>query len=259
MPDFQPRPDNLELGDQQQSFYDSQDPGISFLAKGCGSGGTTLAIEKMLKFLRETPAPRKNCPFWLIAGSDRQAIGTAWTEKMIHQHRLDIRDVNWPEINWYRESEGIPFSVPLMPHDRDPDGSNWSICFKSLQQNKSSLTVVDSIGGFAFIEELPTSGILEEVLRRTREYDFRGNKFCEFTPLQDPSQPHKKCFLQVMEETKTLPLGWKIYHASTEAAMRAGNISKEWFDVFFSLISPSEKETRLRGEWPPEIECPISL
>lgn len=223
---FQPRPDNLELGDQQQSFYDSQDPGVSFLVKGCGSGGTTLALEKILKFLNENPPPEPRCEFWIIH-----------PDPVIAGNQLFLKF----------------YSQRLIEHE---NGMQWHIRVLS---SESVFYGGSQAAGFAFLEELPSFETLMEVLRATRNCDFAGNKFCEFTPFQDPSQPHEKCFLQVMEETKTLPLGWKIYHASTEAAMRAGNISKEWFDVFFSLISPSEKETRLRGEWPPEVECPISL
>lgn len=247
---FQPRPDNLALGDQQQSFYDSQDPGVSFLVKGCGSGGTTLALEKMLKFLRETPAPRKNCPFWVIAGSPLQAMRTAWTEKLIQQNRICNQEINWPEIKWHTETQSFPFLVPLMPKDTDCDNHNWVICFKSLQHKSPFVLGGQSIGGFAFIEEPPSQAVLMETLRATREYTFVGNKFCEFTPFQDPEKPYEKCFLQVMEETNTIPAGWKIYHASTEAARQAGNISPQWFDAFFSLTEPSELETKLHGQWP---------
>lgn len=223
---FQPRPDNLELGDQQQSFYDSQDRGISFLLKGCGSGGTTIALEKVLKFLNDNPPPQPQCEFWILH-----------PDPVIAGNQLFLRD----------------YERRLIEHD---NGMHWRI---RLMSSESVFYGGSQAAGFAFLEELPSFETLMEVLRATRNWDFYGNKFCEFTPLQDPAKPYEKCFLQIMEETNTLPDGWKIYHASTEAAMRAGNISQQWFDAFFSLSSASEKQTLNRGQWPPEVECPTSL
>ena len=47
-----------------------------------------------------------------------------------------------------------------------------------------------------------------------------------------------------------LPKDWKIYHSSTRKALEAGQISKQWFDDFTSIISDDELPTRLWGAWP---------
>jgi hypothetical protein len=101
-----------------------------------------------------------------------------------------------------------------------------------------------AIGGFLFSEQFPWS-ILEEVLRGCREYNFRGSKICEFTPV-DPELSYE---LEEMIENDTVPEGWGIYRANTECAMEAGHVSESWFREFFGMVPEEMRETRMTGRF----------
>ncbi len=238
---FQPRPDDPENWDQQTAFFNSQNPGVTFLLGGNGAGTTETALGKVARFVLHLQAPpRKDTPFWIIAGSYEQAIETCLKEKLFGHHRIPSCEVDWARVKWYREKDGWPYRVPLKPWPGRP-GRNWSLEFKSYEQGRQQMQA-RSIGGFLFVEQFPW-GLLEEVLRGCREYDFVGNKLAEFTPI-DPilSEP-----LERMLDEDDLPPGWEVLYANTECALKAGHVTQQWFDTFFGMISPEMRATRMRG------------
>lgn len=239
---FQPRPDQPERYDQQTAFLQSQHPGVTFLLGGNGAGTTTLALRKAVDFMLETPPPRRDTPFWIIAESYEQTLNVAWKEKLHNLGHLPPQEIEWERIRWYKPNNDWPFSVPLRDHPDCP-GKNWQIVFKSYAQGRGKMQA-ESIGGFCFIEQFPW-GLLEEVVRGCREYDFVGNKIAEFTPV-DPAMSVK---LQEMEESNKLPEGWAIYRANTECAMEAGHIKAQWFHQFFGMIPEAMKQVRMKGLW----------
>lgn len=238
---FVPREDDPLNGDEQTAFFSSKHPGVTFLLGGNGAGTTETALSKVASFvLHEQPAPRKDTPFWIIAGSYEQTMEACWKEKLHGHNRIPSSEVEWPRVKWYREKDGWPYRVPLKPWPGRP-GKNWLLEFKSYEQGRQQMQA-RSIGGFLFVEQFPW-GLLEEVLRGCREYAFLGNKLAEFTPI-DPllSEP-----LETMLVEDTLPPGWAVYYANTECAMKAGHVTKQWFDEFFGMISPEMRETRMKG------------
>lgn len=245
---WQPRPDDPARYDQQQSFYDSRHPGVTFLVGGNGAGTTECAMAKVSKFLlHDQEAPRPDTPFWIIAGSYEQGMEACWKEKLNprggHGH-IPESEVDWERVRWYRTTEGWPFRVPLKPwpDGRRPD-CNWVIEFKSYEQGRQQMQA-RSIGGFCFVEQFPW-GLLEEVVRGCREYNFPGAKLAEFTPV-DPELSYR---LQEMLEEDKLPEGWAIYRANTECAMEVGHISREWFVEFFGMVPEEMRLTRMTGAW----------
>lgn len=102
--------------------------------------------------------------------------------------------------------------------------------------------MADSIGGFMFSEQFPW-GLLEEVLRGCREYNFHGAKICEFTPVD----PMLSSQLEEMIDQDKLPPGWQVFRANTEVAMEAGHVSAEWYQEFFGLISDEMADVRKIG------------
>jgi hypothetical protein len=101
-----------------------------------------------------------------------------------------------------------------------------------------------SIGGFLFVEQFPW-GLLTEVLRGCREYNFRGSKLVEFTPI-DPAMSYE---LEKLIEENRLPNGWRVFRANTECAKEAGHVSATWFDEFFGQVPDEMLLTRLTGEF----------
>lgn len=260
---FVPRPDQPDRYDQQESFYHSRLPGISWLLGGNGAGTSECALAKAANFLRTIPAPRPDTPFWVIAGSYEQVMEACWKEKLYGHNHISRGQVDWDRVHWYRPNNNWPFRVPLRPWHRSltgqrrddygrPDkhgrhvvksGCNWSVEFKSWKQGRAQMQA-RSLGGFLFVEQFPW-GILEEVLRGCREYDYLGNKLCEFTPV-DPSMSIE---LQEMIENDTLPPGWEIFRGNTECSLEAGHISQQWYDEFFGMVPEEMRLVRQIGEF----------
>lgn len=240
---FRPRPDNLEKGDQQTAFLDSDHTGVTFLLGGNGSGTSTCGLVKIIRFMMNTEAPRKDCPVWIIAESYEQVCNVAWKEKMHLQGHLDPNSVQWDRIQWYRPNMDWPFKVPLKPRPGGRQDRNWCIVFKSYAQGRASMQG-ESIGAFLFIEQFPW-GLLDEVLRGCREYSFSSNKICEFTPVDGS----KSMELRDMEENGTLPEDWAIYRCNTECALEYGNISAQWYRTFFGTCPEQMLPVRMKGLW----------
>jgi hypothetical protein len=237
---FRPRPDQPQRYDQQSSFYNSNDKGVSWLIGGNGAGTTSCSLAKVAKFVYETPPPRRDTPFWIIANTYEQVMKTCWVEKLHGHGHILPQDVDWQRIAWYRSTAGWPYRVPLKPH---ANGNNWVLEFKSYEQGRSKMQA-EAIGGFLFVEQFPYP-LLEEVLRGCREYNFPGSKLCEFTPVD----PNMSVEIEMMIEEDDLPPGWKVYRANTECAMEAGHVSKEWFHEFFGMVPEAMRETRMTGRF----------
>jgi len=239
---FEPRPDNPLEYDQQTAFFESQHAGITFLLGGNGAGTTTLALAKVVEFLLTTPPPRRDTPFWILADGYQQTMNACWKEKLHGMGHLPPQQIEWERIQWYKPNNDWPFSVPLKEWPGRP-GKNWQLVFKSYDQGRGKMQA-ESIGGFLFVEQFPW-GLLEEVMRGCREYDFLGNKLAEFTPVD----PALSIQLQEMEENNKLPPGWAIYRANTECAVKAGHVTQQWFDQFFGMIPEAMRGVRTRGLW----------
>lgn len=239
---FQPRPDNPAEYDQQTSFVESRTTGVSFLVGGNGAGTTECAMHKIARFVLQTPPPRFDTPFWIIGNSYEQAMDACWKEKLYGHGHIPRSEIDTPRIQWYRPNANWPYRVPLRSWPGRP-GKNWVLEFKSYEQGRAQLQA-KSIGGFCFSEQFPW-GLLTEVLRGCREYNFPGSKFCEFTPV-DPALSWE---LENMQREQKLPPGWEIWRANTECAMRAGHIDAQWFAEFFGMMSEAEINVRKIGAW----------
>lgn len=240
---FRPRPDQPAKGDEQTGFFDSRHPGVSFLLAGNGAGSTTLGLMKAADFvLHQQAPPRANTPFWIIAESYEQVCEACWAEKLYGRGMIPESEIDRKNIAWLSSKDNWPKRVPLKPWPGRP-GKNWLLEFKSYKQGRAQMQA-RAIGGFLFVEQFPW-GILEEVLRGSREYEFPGSKLAEFTPVD----PERSIELQEMIEDDDLPPGWAVYWANTECAVEAGQVSQQWFDEFFGMLPDDIKPVRCRGEF----------
>ncbi|MCH9838239.1 hypothetical protein K0U83_21430 [bacterium] len=238
---YRPRPDQADRYDEQESFYNSESEGVVFHIGGNGSGTSENALAKVAKFvLRDQEPPRKDTPFWIIAGSYEQVMEACWAEKLYGHGHIPDSEVDWERVVWKSHKSNWPYRVPLKPWPGLP-GRNWLLEFKSYEQGRGQFQA-RAIGGFCFVEQFPYV-LLSEVLRGCREYSFKGSKLCEFTPVD----PHMTYDIQRMIETDTLPLGWEVWRANTACNLEAGHISKEWFDQFYASIPEDMLETRMTG------------
>lgn len=250
---FEPRPDQPERGDQQTAFLECKSRGVIWLLGGNGAGTTELAMAKISRFVYETPPPRKDTPFWLIAESYEQVMETCWKEKLYgHGHILDC-DIDWDRVTWHSVKDGLPKRVPLKSPPGSP-GRNWVLEFKSWNQGRGQMQA-RAIGGFCFVEQFPW-GVFEEVLRGCREYNLPGSKFVEYTPV-DPDMSieieemitNGKCPKDGTRilDARYMPDDWEVFYANTQCAMEAGHVDKEWFDEFFGMIPEEMRDVRMRG------------
>ena len=74
-----------------------------------------------------------------------------------------------------------------------------------------------------------------------------GSKFCEFTPL-DPSLSVE---LEIMLENDSLPDGWEVFRANTQANVDDPNsvVGEKWFGEFFGRVSEEMADTRKIGSF----------
>ena len=247
---FMPRPDQPERFDEQTAFYESKSDGVGWLIGGNGSGTTTTLLAKVARFVYETPPPRPDTPFWVIAKSYDQVTKTCWKEKLYGQGHILDKDVDWPRVGWYKSKQRLPYSVPLKP---DAKGNNWMLEFRSYEQGIGAM-MAQAIGGFAFVEQFPW-GVFEEVLRGCREYNFPGSKLVEYTPVDPDLSIDIEEMIENGYEPETgkqpglryLPRNWKIYHANTMCAMEAGHVDKKWFEEFFGMVPEDMRDVRMLG------------
>jgi hypothetical protein len=235
-------------------FYDiSCFPDSNYITKGGivshNSGTTTTLLAKVARFIYETPPPRRDTPFWVIAKSYDQVTKTCWKEKLYGQGHILDRDVDWDRVGWYKSKQRLPYSVPLKA---DHKGNNWMLEFRSYEQGIGAM-MAQAIGGFAFVEQFPW-GVFEEVLRGCREYNFPGSKLVEYTPVDpDLSIDIEEMLENGVEPEKPtpglryLPKNWEIYHANTQCAMEAGHVDKRWFEEFFGMVPKDMLDTRMKG------------
>lgn len=239
---FMPRPDQPERYDEQAAFYHSNSKGVVGLIGGNGSGTTEVALAKVAKFLlSDQPPPRKDTPFWIISDSYDMCTKTCWKEKLYDHGHIPGSEVDWDRIRWYDSPNQLPYFVPLKSWPEYP-GKNWVIEFKSYGQGRHRMQA-QSIGGFLFVEQFPW-GLMEEVLRGCREYNFPGSKLFEYTPV-DPNLSLE--VEEMMDDPETMPAGWEFYRCNTECAMEAGHVDPQWFTEFFGMVKPDMRETRLTG------------
>lgn len=250
---YQPRPEDPERCDQQESFVNEQLTGVAFMVGGNAAGTTTAAMFKVARFLLNQRPPRYDTPFWIIGESYDQICDVAWKEKLWGNQMLPREEIDEGRITWYKKNKQYPFTVPLRPWPDDPT-RNWCIEFKSYGQGRHQLQGY-SIGGFCFVEQFPMD-LLRETHMRCRDYYFPGSMIAEFTPID----PVLSMDIQEMHENgempekpdpsrKYMPKNWKVYRANTMCAMEQGHVSKEWFDQAFSAMDPAEREVRMKGMW----------
>lgn len=237
---FKPRPDQPEKYDQQTAFYNSKHSGLTHLLGGNGSGTTTLALAKMIKFvLYDQEAPRPDTPFWVMSETQNMVSKVCAKEKLIDRGLLPKSEVDWHRIHWYREKEGLPYTIPLKP--RPGSKTNWVLEFKSYGEGRQALQAA-SIGGFLFVEQYPWE-LLDEVMARTRDYSFPGSKLAECTPID----PVRSLRLEQMIAENKMPEGWAVYRCNTECGVEYGHVSKEWFDQFYGMLTPEMRLVRTIG------------
>ncbi len=240
---FRPRPDQPERFDQQESFVESKTSGVKFLIGGNGSGTTSCAMHSVAKFILQDQAPpRFDTPFWVISGSYEQVMESCWKEKLFGHGHIPRCEVDWDRVSWYKPTQLWPYRVPLKPWPGH-EGKNWVLEFKSYESGRDKMQA-RSLGGFCFCEQFPW-GLLEEVLRGCREYNFPGSKMVEFTPVD----PVLSAPLEDMQTENRLPATWEVWRANTECAKEAGHVNSAWFDEFFGMVSDEMMLTRLTGEW----------
>lgn len=229
---WRPRPDNPELFDQQTGFVLSKAL-VAFLFGGNGAGKTACAAYKAGQFLMNTPAPRPDTPFWVLAQSYVQCCATCWAEKLWGQGFLPRAMVDFDRIVWLKPTMNWPLMVPLLP---DEKGNNWVLEFRTFEQGRKAMQA-RSIGGAWFSEQVEW-GIFLEVLRGCRDYMIPGSVFAECTPIEP-----EMC-IQIERYLDDPPAGWEFFRANTDCNTA---VSAEWRETFRAATPEEMLATRFTG------------
>lgn len=197
--EFTPRPDNPEQLDQQTSFWADRSDAIICCLAGNGAGKTLEGTARVARFLRETPPPERNTPFWIASQNMEMATSVCWGQNLSRfVPPSEIQD-----IVWYSAAKGLPRTVVLRPHR---NGNNYLIEFKSYDQGRQALQGSNIIG-FYCDEQCPFE-VLTELLARTRKWrtSFRQYTCTPLTP--DPKLE------EIYNERERYP-DWHFYRMNT--------------------------------------------
>jgi phage terminase large subunit-like protein len=229
---FEPRADQPELLDQQTSFYTDQFPGIACVVAGNGSGKSYCCSAKLARFIQETPPPEPNTPVWVISQTMEVVTKNCWGQNL----KNFIPPDRIKSVVWYREGPGWPRLVVLKPH---ANGNNYVIEFKSYDQGRQALQAAN-IAAFMLDEQCPMD-LLNEVLARTRKWNYPGSKLYTLTPIEpDPD----------LEERFSKPdqyPTWRFYRMNTRVAAEAGHVTQDYVKHLEENEIPGLVETRLTG------------
>jgi len=223
---WQPRPDDPDQFDEQESFVTSTAKFAIGLG-GNGAGKTSAAAYKTARYVLDKPAPRRDTPFWIIGEGYDLTCAVCWEEKL----RNFIPESAIKEIDWYKKSRNWPNAVVLK--DIHNTGTNWVLEFKSYMQGRSRMQA-RSIGGFWFNEEVPFA-IVEEVQARCRDYDSPG--WADFTPIEIRDQEWPDAY-------EDPPEGWEFFHLNTACNKR---LADGWFERWIKSIPADMRDTRQYG------------
>jgi hypothetical protein len=251
---YMPRDDAPGAYDEQTAFAADSANGVVFCLGGNGSGTTTCVLAKAVRFMLENPPVRKNCPFWVIAGSYEQTM-SLYDEKLDQKGHLPAYCVQQDKIKWYNSNSNWPYRVPLKP---DEHGNNWVLEFKSYEQGRRQMQA-RSVGGFAFIEQFPWE-LLTEVTRGCREANmrhYRGNKLAEFTPIDPAMSANLEEMIRFgkapadkslrIRGASYMPDNWSVHYCNTAIAAELGHVDPEWFDEFMAMVPEDMQDVRIRG------------
>jgi phage terminase large subunit-like protein len=239
---FEPRLDRREFFDEQSGFVNSNAL-VSFVVGGNGSGKTYCAAQKCARFvLEKQPPPGPDTPFWVIANTMDQVGLSAWFQKL--RTIIPAEAIDLSRITWHNQKRGFPVSVPLHPWKGRP-GANWVLEFKSYEQGRMNMQAA-GIGGAWFTEQFPWE-VFEEVFRGCREFAYPGSIFCDFTPI-DPvlSSPVEDLYEKWLSKDPSTK-NYAFFRMNTESALRAGHVTRDWYDSFFGLVSDEMQQTRRIG------------
>lgn len=202
---------------------------------GNASGKSYSAAYKVAKFLRETPPPRVNTPFWIVSQTIEMASGNNWLKNLSQFITPDMI----AEMVWYSKARLLPKAIILKPQE---NGNNWCIEMHSYDMDRKALQAY-SLGGF-HCDELTPYPILMELWIRCRDYGFPGSMLYTLTPIIDNSKGYSTAELEEIYKDRASYPDWKFYrlNASCNDKLAPGFIER-----FIKNEIEELRETRLTG------------
>jgi phage terminase large subunit len=232
---FEPRPDNLIMGDQQTSFVADKFQGIAVCLGGTASGKSYASAYKVADFLRRTPPMRKNLPFWCLSQTLDMASANGWQKNLSQFIPEDMIH----DVVYYQSARNLPKSI-IMKNWLNK--KNWVIEFRSFEMDRKALQAY-SLGGF-WIDELCPFSILIELYGRCRDYNLPGSMIFSLTPLVDGSRNYTTWELEDIYKNQEGYPNWKFYHLNSlcNKALAPGFIEQ-----FLASEIEQLRETRTTG------------
>lgn len=200
----------------QVAFLESQHSGVTVCRGGCGSGKTTIGIEKSARFIR---GRRPALPFLFVAADE--AAAESLTMRLNDGHG-DLSGLSRVVVAKEWGGRGI----------------------------SALISTIEPISGF-MIDEQVSWDVMKILMRRCENYEWIGNKLLVLTPAVVSRPLDLNSTLQAIEEYGVSQYeSWGFYQMSTVKAYEAGHVNAKWYAEFCSLIADKEKPTRLYGEYP---------
>lgn len=200
----------------QAIFLESQHSGLTVCRGGCGSGKTTIGIEKSARFIRER---RPALPFLFVAADE--GLSEMFAEQL-------------------NDGYGDLFGLSRIVVAKEWGGSGIS----------ALISTREPISGF-MIDEQVSWDVIKILMRRCENYEWIGNKLLVLTPAVVSRPLDLNSTLQAIEEHGVGQCeSWGFYQMSTVKAYEAGHVNAKWYAEFYSLIADKDKETCLFGEYP---------
>jgi len=159
---FEPRLDDDAQLDQQTKFFNATHNGIICCLAGTGAGKSYVGAAKVAKYLKDTPPPEKNTPFWILSETMPMVTESLWQQNLANFITPDQIE----GVSWYSELAQLPKKVILKPH---ANGNNYVIELKSYDQGRSALQA-RSIRGWWCDEQVRDMSIITELIGRTRKW-----------------------------------------------------------------------------------------
>lgn len=232
---FRPRFDRPEDLDQQASFVADQFDGVACVLGGTGSGKSSAAAWKVAHFLKTTPPPRPNTPYWVVSQTLEMAAGNGWGKNL--SQFFDADDIQ--DTVWYSKARRLPRAVVLKSH---ANGNNWSVEFHSYDMDRKALQAF-SLGGW-WCDELCPYSILMELWMRCRDYAFPGSMLYTLTPILDGARGYDTRELEEIFKDRHNRKDWRFYRLNSllNTALAPGFIERAVGNEVEEL-----RETRLTG------------
>lgn len=233
---FQPRPDQPDMGDEMTSFLNDEVEGIKCMLAGNAAGKTYTACWLFVRELLRHKPPQPNTPVWVISQT-LEMCGTLFAQSLARLLPKEILSDPQTNIRWRKA--GLHPETIILP--KNELGNNWITEFHSYDMGRQGLQASNVF--MALLDEQAPQSIIEEVLARLRTWWHPNCMIYSLTPLApDP-------YLQEIYERRFDPDISQLWHFYRLNTLCNPHISEGWKKAYLDSLSPEQRATRQLGQF----------